>query len=75
MGIRRVLALVILGLAGLGLQACEDDPVLPPTGSEPDDGGSYGQMRFDVVPAADPVSPDSSGTTRESPREVNPRLF
>lgn len=80
MGIRRALCLVVLGTAALALYACEDDPILPPGGSEPDDGGSYGQMRLDVEPVfGEPA--DSSSSVQDSVRErepsraVNPTLF
>lgn len=77
MGIRRVLALLVLVSGALVVYGCEDDPVLPPTDSPPDDGGSYAQMRFDVVPAvghADAPRPDSASARRDA-RDHNPTIF
>lgn len=80
MGMRRTVCLVVLGTAALALYACEDDPILPPGESEPDDGGSYSQMRLDV----EPVFGGSSDSTtavgdsvqdREPSRTPNPTLF
>lgn len=79
-GIQRAICLVVLGTAALALYACEDDPILPPGESEPDDGGSYSQMRLDVEPVFGEPS-DSAAALRDSVQEgepsraANPTLF
>lgn len=77
MGIRRALALLVLVSGALAVYGCEDDPVLPPTDAPPDDGGSYAQMRFDVVPPlgqTDAPRPDSAKARRDA-RDDNPTIF
>lgn len=76
MGLRHAPCLFLLGMAALVLPGCEDDPILPPNEREPDDGGSYGVMMFDLeVPGTGSVPADSSQAAEDRSRHQNPRLF
>ncbi len=62
--------MVVLMLAAVSLAACDDDPIIGPTGDDTG-GGSYGVIHFN----ASPQEPDGRAAQPDSVKQVNPKRF
>lgn len=67
-----LLVLMLLLSTGFVFSACEDDPILQPSGTTSEDGGSYG--RIDIAPDNSGRADKRVPAIRSNPA-TNPELF